>query len=70
MQHSLFFTNIKCNGCAQTIQKALSQGGIENIEIIFDANNSHLKREVRFEWDVQKVIEILSPLGYPEYDSQ
>ena len=46
---TFFLTNIKCNGCAQTIKKALSQEGIENIEIIFDANNSHIKREIRFE---------------------
>ena len=61
--HTLTVTNIKCHGCENTIQDALSWAGATNI---------HINREeqtISFEWDKTRIIQTLEKIGYPEKDS-
>lgn len=67
--NTLLITNIKCSGCAKHITSELEKSWITHIHINFNENNSHFKREITFEWDIQKVKNILWTLGYPEYGS-
>jgi len=56
--------NLKCEGCAKTIRKALTKEGYRGVEV----NNVDLA--VSFEGDREKALEILSRLGYPEQGSK
>jgi len=56
--------NLKCEGCANTIIKALTKEGYSDVKVI----NEELT--VSFEGDREKALKILSKLGYPEQGSK
>lgn len=56
--------NIKCGGCAKSIESALSKSGFENVKVDSSC------QLVEFDGDEKKAEAILSKLGYPRVDSE
>lgn len=57
--------NIKCGGCANTIQKELEKLGAENISV--DIENGKISFE---NGDISAITQKLEDLGYPEKNSE
>ena len=62
--------NVKCGGCANTVQTELEKLWVENIEVCFTENDSSENRTIKFDWDFDQVKEKLTKLGYPEVGSE
>lgn len=58
--------NVKCSGCANTVKTELEKIWIKNIEVCFTENDSPDWRNIKFDWDFDKVKEKLTNLWYPE----
>ncbi|MFZ5982550.1 MAG: heavy-metal-associated domain-containing protein [Patescibacteria group bacterium] len=56
--------NLKCGGCAKSIQKALSQAGFSQVLVSQETNR------VSFEGNREVAKSILEKLGYPEAGSE
>lgn len=56
--------NLKCGGCAKSIEAALNGAGFMGVSVDQEAN------EVSFEGDREKARVILEKLGYPEMGSK
>jgi copper chaperone CopZ len=64
MDTKIFIQNLKCNGCATTITKKLSQ--LENItDIKVDVEESSVAFNYKDNLDLEAVIETLKDNGYP-----
>jgi len=66
MKNNIKVVNVKCNWCANTIKKELSNLWIKNIEIWFTKNDSYLSRNISFYWDDDIVRKKLTELWYPK----
>jgi copper chaperone CopZ len=65
MKTKIYIQNLKCGGCANTIEKNLSQlNSISNIEVNVD--ESAVTFEIVNEAELAKAKEILKKIGYPE----
>ena len=62
--------NVKCGGCANTVQTELEKLWVENIEVCFTENDSSENRTIKFDWDFDQVKEKLTALWYPEVGSE
>ncbi|HRF56354.1 MAG TPA: heavy metal-associated domain-containing protein [Campylobacterales bacterium] len=62
MKHTYEVQNIRCGGCANTINKALS-AEFEDVEI--DVMSKKVTVEIKNESEISKGAEMLKKLGYP-----
>ncbi len=62
MKHTYEVQNIRCGGCANTINKALS-AEFESVEI--DVVSKKVTVEIKNESEISKGAEMLKKLGYP-----
>ncbi len=68
MTHTITVKNIKCGGCANSIQKKLSaMAGISNVEI--DISEGKVSWTDTSTHQSMEIKEALSKMGYPEGDS-
>lgn len=64
--NTIYVVNVKCESCANTIKKELSNIWISDIEIWFWENDSRFKRKLSFNWSYDFAKEKLNFLWYPE----
>lgn len=61
---TIFVDNIKCGGCANSIEKKLKAStGVQKVEVDIAAGAIHMKIEDGV--DVEKIINKLARMGYP-----
>jgi copper chaperone CopZ len=65
MIKTLEVNNIRCEGCANTIKKALAKEGFENTEIDLSCEPRKVTIDVEDEASEAHAIAILRKLGYP-----
>jgi copper chaperone CopZ len=62
--------NVRCEGCANTITKALSKEGFTNIVVDLSCEPRKVTVEVEDEASVAQFRDILRKLGYPFCDEE
>ncbi len=67
MKKSFEVLNIRCNGCANSIKKALSEK-FSNIEV--DINSKKVTLDLEFSEDEEYIRNTLRKLGYPLKDEK
>jgi len=57
--------NVRCGGCANTITKALKEGGFEEVSVDLSCEPRKVTVEIADEAQLAQVQAILRSLGYP-----
>jgi copper chaperone CopZ len=70
MKKSYAVANIRCEGCANTIRRALSERFGNSVDIDLDAVPRMVTVEIKGEGDEELLISTLRKLGYPLIDDE
>ncbi|MCX6077015.1 MAG: heavy-metal-associated domain-containing protein [Campylobacterales bacterium] len=70
MLKTIEVSNIRCEGCANTIKKALNKEGFENTEVDLSCEPRKVTIDVEDEASEAHAIDILRKLGYPLYKEE
>jgi len=70
MKKSYKVANIRCEGCANTIKKALFEHFGNSVEIDLDTMPRKVTLEIKDDLDEEIFISILRKLGYPLVDDK
>ncbi len=62
--HQIKVVNLKCEGCANSIIRALEKEGLSDVKVDVAG------KTVSFEGDLEKGQKILAQIGYPEQGNQ
>lgn len=67
MEYNIYIQNLKCGGCAHTIQTAIQKlKGVQNVEVDVEASLVTVKSDEHT--TEASILAKLSSLGYPAFD--
>ena len=70
MLETVKVANVRCGGCAATIQKALGEEGFTSIDVDLLCEPRKVTAEIADEAQAAQFRAILKKLGYPLYDEE
>ena len=70
MTKTVEVSNIRCEGCANTIKKALKEEGFKNIVVDLSCEPRTVTTDIMDEASLAQLRTTLRKLGYPFYDEE
>lgn len=70
MLQTVEVANVRCSGCATTIEKALAEGGFTSVDVDLSCEPRKVTAEIAGEAQAARFRAILRKLGYPLSDEE